>query len=650
MLTRLTTYLTYVFVFLYPLFFLTITSDAYDFQKTALLLVFLLIYFLLSLTDSILKGKVEIYLNATTLFLAVLGCISLLSAFIQSPNPILALTNPLSTSLLLMLPFFHSAFLGQKERDKEIYLNLLLLSGSLISMYAILNFFLKLDTGLFIPSGSILLSAIFIGILLFVCIFKTIHSVFNAATDNADNFYTKRSLGFFITTLILLGGIVVMGIRLRTDAVPILLPFLEGWQIFLMSIGTLKTVLLGFGSGNFSASFTLLKSLEFNATSYADVLFTSSSSYVLNLGTENGLISVIFYIFILVKTISLLLLRRDLEPLERRIAALGGILSLIVLFILPGSTTVILTCVLLLSLASYPKPFAIFHVGKKDSRRFLLLVIPFALCSLIFLGLTRVYLSEVAYKRSVDLISLGKGSEAYNKEKEAISFNPYIDRYHIAFSETNLALANSLARKKDLDGKDKENIPILVRQSIDQAQIAVKLNRTSLPAWDNLSNIYLSLSNFVIGSDKWAEESLKQEIQLDPQNPSHHLSLALFYKTQGRQSDAEKEFEEALLLKKNDPRIQYQYGLLLIDQKKYEDAFKHLSIALGLVSPGSENEKIILKAIKSIEEYTKTQENINYGTNKTQNINSQEPSSLDLFPTSEPIPSSIPTIVVQKSR
>src|SRR3989338_9242234 len=105
MLTRLTTYLTYAFVFVYPLFFLPITSDAYDFQKTSLLLVFLVLYLLLSLTDSIIKGKVEIYINSTTVFLFLLAGLSLVSAFIQSPNPILALTNPLSTSLLLMLPF-----------------------------------------------------------------------------------------------------------------------------------------------------------------------------------------------------------------------------------------------------------------------------------------------------------------------------------------------------------------------------------------------------------------------------------------------------------------------------------------------------------------------------------------------------------------
>ncbi|OGG16025.1 hypothetical protein A3D77_03215 [Candidatus Gottesmanbacteria bacterium RIFCSPHIGHO2_02_FULL_39_11] len=648
MLTRLTTYLTYAFVFVYPLFFLPITSDAYDFQKTSLLLVFLVLYLLLSLTDSIIKGKVEIYINSTTVFLFLLAGLSLVSAFIQSPNPILALTNPLSTSLLLMLPFFHAGMLGQKERDKEMYLNLLLLSGSLISLYAIVNFSLNIETGLFIPSGSILLSAIFIGVLLIVSIPKTIHSVFNAFTDNEDNFYSKRSVGFLITTLILLGGISVLLIRLKTDAAPILLPFSIGWEIFLTSIATVKSVILGFGPSNFSSAFTLLKPLEFNTTVYADVLFTSSSSYLLTLGTENGLLSVILYVFILVKTISLLFAKTDLEPFERRVAAIAGLCSLILLSVLPGSTTGLLTCILLLSLSSYPKPFTVFHLGKKDSMRFFLLVIPFALSALIFLGLSRVYLSEVSFKKSADLLAQGKGSDAYNKEKEAISFNPYIDRYHIAFSQTNLALANSLARKKDLDQKDRENIPILVRQSIDQAQIAVKLNRTSLPAWDNLSNIYLALTNFVIGSEKWAEESLRQKIQLDPINPSHHLSLALFYKTQDKPQDAEKEFEEALRLKTNDARIQYQYGLLLIDQKKYQEAFKHLSIALGLVSPGSENETLILNTIKGIEEYTKNNEGINSNTNKTESINSQEPSNLNVSPTSPPIPSSIPTIEMKR--
>ena len=135
---------------------------------------------------------------------------------------------------------------------------------------------------------------------------------------------------------------------------------------------------------------------------------------------------------------------------------------------------------------------------------------------------------------------------------------------------------------------------------------------------------------------------------MDPINPSHHLSLALFYKTQDKPQDAEKEFEEALRLKTNDARIQYQYGLLLIDQKKYQEAFKHLSIALGLVSPGSENETLILNTIKGIEEYTKNNEGINSNTNKTESINSQEPSNLNVSPTSPPIPSSIPTIEMKR--
>jgi Tfp pilus assembly protein PilF len=228
--------------------------------------------------------------------------------------------------------------------------------------------------------------------------------------------------------------------------------------------------------------------------------------------------------------------------------------------------------------------------------------------------------------------------------KKAISQNPYIDRYHASFSQVNLALAQSLAKKKTLTPEDKDNIPTLVRQSIDQAQIAVKLNRTSLTSWQTLSQTYVSLLNFVVGSDAWAESSLKQVIALDPMNPLHRLTLASFYEKQNKPTRADEQYKDALRITTTDPRTYYRYATFLINQKDYNHAFEYLTIALNLVAPGSENEKTITSTRKSIESMINSKNNINTINSSTLSNTVPNRELNDKSSTSSGIPQAIPTI------
>ncbi|MCJ7739806.1 hypothetical protein MUP32_00620, partial [Candidatus Microgenomates bacterium] len=88
---------------------------------------------------------------------------------------------------------------------------------------------------------------------------------------------------------------------------PYLLPFSYGLKIALEVMKDLKSLLLGIGPTNFMTAFTLGKSASINSTPFWNVIFTSSSSFFLNLVTESGLIAGTIYLFLFFKSLRLLL-------------------------------------------------------------------------------------------------------------------------------------------------------------------------------------------------------------------------------------------------------------------------------------------------------------------------------------------------------
>jgi len=208
-----------------------------------------------------------------------------------------------------------------------------------------------------------------------------------------------------------------------------------------------------------------------------------------------------------------------------------------------------------------------------------------------FLGIgylsIRNFLAESFYKSSYDSLSEKNGNEVYNMQRSAVILNPHSDKYHLALSQTSLALADSFARIENPSNEEKQKVTKLAQQSIEEAQRAVSANKQNSLVWDNLSKIYGALQKFAIGSDNWAIEAARQKIMLDPANPNSYLSLGTLYFSQEKFAEAENNFREAINLKEDLLSAHFNLALSLKSQGRSQEAKKEFETTLNQLPAAS---------------------------------------------------------------
>lgn len=80
-----------------------------------------------------------------------------------------------------------------------------------------------------------------------------------------------------------------------------------------------------------------------------------------------------------------------------------------------------------------------------------------------------------------------------------------------------------------------------------------------------------------------AECYLQRAINFSPKDANAHMLYAIFLHRGLRYTDAMKEYEAAQKLSPNNPQVMYNYSLLLVDLKRYEEARSH---AVNLYAQG----------------------------------------------------------------
>jgi tetratricopeptide (TPR) repeat protein len=160
-------------------------------------------------------------------------------------------------------------------------------------------------------------------------------------------------------------------------------------------------------------------------------------------------------------------------------------------------------------------------------------------------------------------------------------------RYRVAYSNTNLALANSLASKEELTDKDRQDITQLISQSIREGKAAVALNPLNSSAWVNLASIYRQLINFAQGSDQWAVSSYIQAIRLDKTNPQLRLDLGGLLFSLQQYEDAIDQYKQAISLKSDMANAYYNLSFAYRQLEKYPESYASLQNVVNLLDPSS---------------------------------------------------------------
>jgi cytochrome c-type biogenesis protein CcmH/NrfG len=221
------------------------------------------------------------------------------------------------------------------------------------------------------------------------------------------------------------------------------------------------------------------------------------------------------------------------------------------------------------------------------------------------MGIVRSYNAELLFYSSLQYAQANNGSATYNTQILTIRTNPYISRYHIIFSQTNLALAASLANSiranttpqtkglADTTTKDRQLVAQLLQQAINEAKKAVALDPVNILSWENLARTYQQLIGVAQGADNWTVASYNQAIQLDPTNPVLYVDLGTVFMSINNYTTAITEFQRAIALKSDYANAYYNLANAYKSNNDITQAIATIKQVLPLIDKSSDDYKVI---------------------------------------------------------
>jgi len=360
------------------------------------------------------------------------------------------------------------------------------------------------------------------------------------------------------------------------------------WDIAKASLA--KDPFFGSGPSTFYYSFSKYKGLDFNNSPLWNVRFDNSSGalfeFIANVGAL-GALSVIVVTLIGLSICFIALIKTDEKEAQSILLALfaGFIIALIFALLFSMNNSFILFSILAACLAVssaitvYPEKFKSVDLSLRASPKYALAL------SAIFLGVSagvvilftmgiKMYLADVYAKESVQTGDVNQKIETLER---AITLAPYQDVYYINLAHHYINLANQQANQQ----AGYENYLSL---AIERAKKAVEISPNKAAANEALALIYENSAFYARGSLEWSENYYNKVIELDPNNPTAYVRLALINMARARQEsdDEEKKYNVGEAIKKYE----------LATQKKPDLAAAYYGKAIAYESLANSNEAI----------------------------------------------------------
>ncbi len=648
-------YLSLVVMFATPLLFLPTTSEFYEMNKQALLIIVALVSFVLWSISFISERQVKIV--RSPLGLPVIGLVVswTISAFLKSPNKFDALFDPnqLGTIAGLGLLFFTAINSFRAKKQVETAVGTIVASIALLAATTLLwasNLMPKvlpasfLQSPIWTPTGNsistlalLVLFAVFMAILIikgrtqFAAAKVTMISVVLAITVGAAGLLTYQL--FFNPSL----------------ARPVFLSQSASWSIALEALKT--SPIFGTGPATYLSDFTSFRPISYNLTNNWAIRFASSSNYYLQLLSTVGILGFAAYVLIAVRTTKLFsksFKTSSESPLHAIAIASSStaLLAFVGQLFIPVSFVYLATIFFLLIITTTTFKqlgsslvhdanidiVAASETGGKSP------ILPWVslVFSLILLAPTlyfggRLYTAEMLFQKSLMSASTNDGKATYDTLIKAINIFPYKDSYRVAYSNVNLLLANSIAAsKKDLSADDKNTVTQLIQQAIREAKNAVALNPNKVTNVENLAGVYRQLLTLAKGADSWTVASYQRAIQLDPSNPNLRIALGGVLYSLKSYDEAIRMFQSAADLKPDLANAYYNIAAAYKEKADYARAYANLQTVVSLVNKDSAD---YTKALAELEEL-KSKVN-----DKASTSSAQEPAKTNLNKP-EPLPTS----------
>ncbi|MFA6512554.1 MAG: tetratricopeptide repeat protein [Patescibacteria group bacterium] len=601
----------YIILFLtviFPVFFLPITSEFYEFNKNFLLITTSGILLLLLTVGFVVDKQVKITRSPFGLPILAVLVTWLISTIARTPNPFDAILNPNQTGAIVALAIYYFTATNFIRTKRELDL----LVAGLVGSFSLLAFSSILwGTGImeniapwafakasvWTPTGNPLMTLSMLIILL------PFLGILIAKQKENSNRMLVLSIALFL--FVAASGITTYRIFQSPSNRPIFLSQSVSWSIAMEALKI--SPLIGTGADTYLTDFTRFRPVSYNMTDSWNIRFNSASNYYLQILTTIGLLGLAAITFLFIRVVSMLIrsLRSSSDASAHTTALTASVTAVILMasfFVVPpGTVSLFLLFTLLIMVVSAFKLMGspLVHdanidiVAASDSgiRTPILPIISFALslALVIIYGptLAKAYYAEVAFQQGLVAVGKNDGKTAFERINTAIRLNPFKDGYRTAASQTYLLLANSAATKKDLTAEDRDTITKLVQQSIQEAKNAVSLNPTKATNLVMLANVYQNLVNFAQGADQWAVASYQQAINLDPTNPELYVSLGGIYYARGNYDEALRLFLLAADRKPNYANAFYNISAVYKQKKDYQNAYIAMQQVINIVDKTS---------------------------------------------------------------
>jgi hypothetical protein len=451
---------------------------------------------------------------------------------------------------------------------------------------------------------------------------------FNNPAATTKHGQSTKTILFTIAFGIITAGLAISVYHLMTSQQPLILPFTDGFQIAFATISQdtgriVKSLLFGSGIGTFMTDFTRFKQAAYNADANLwSVTFLRSSSWVLELLATTGILGVISFILIIFQFV------------KQRSFFLPLLLAAIAAFIFPFSPILITLFFAFLGIfavvqaQNHAKSFndvevhlvttreSVAHDTAGVSRhytRFMPVIFFVLLTATVgYLGYHTVsyVTSDLTFQKSLVAAAQNNGALTYTLERQAIQQFPYRDTYYRVFSQTNLALANSLANQvptgSSPSAQTQQNVLTLIQQAIDTGRSATAVSPYTSLNWNNLSSIYRAMVGFGQNADQFAVLTNQQAIVLDPNNPQQYVNLGGIYYQLQLWDDAARQFQVALSLKSDYANAYYNLGHALESKGDLNQAYAAYQVVKSLVATDKVNSKAIDTEIEALKKKAAT--------------------------------------------
>ncbi len=632
--TNASTILTATVYLLFPIFFLTITTDFFTFPKQILIVAASLLLLILWGVKTLAERKVTVLMNPLNIPVLLFAVILILSTFFSLSRQD-ALLQSLPVILLCVFFFTTINFVQEKSSFMIIIISLLIGTSvsALLSVLANFNVFVlpfeAVKNQGFNTHGSPVQYVAFLIPLLILCGSSLLDIVKKKKIQSITKDFTHilqliSAVIFTVATIIVIYQIIVSAQK------PILLPFNHGFQVAFAAISQdsqrmLQSLFLGSGYGTFSADFTRFIGPTFNSYNFWNLTFAFSSSYVLELLATTGILGFASFVFIFINFIRSK--ARATNPLF-----LATLSAFILALVIPFSFSLVFLLFALLALftahRSIENARGFDHVtlnlvtlrqglfsmseGSGKSKENLIvptLILSASILSTVFIlfyltgsgstprkGYVALVSSDIKFAKSFTPQALQSGTETYNLQTQAITEYPYRSDYYRLFSQINLALAANLVNAQQ--GKEpteevQNNIILLLQQSINSARQAVTLSPFTSLNWQNLGQIYRNLIGVGQNAEQFAVASYNQAIALNPSNPGLRIELGGIYYQLKQWDLAQNQFTIATQLKQDYANAYYNLGHVLEEKGDFANALPQYQAVRQLVANDKTNaEKI----------------------------------------------------------